>query len=227
MKNLITEQFLTVQGEGRSVGKLAYFIRFAGCNLWCGWCDSMHSVDPALFRGKTLEIDYADVPDHCNLIVLTGGEPTLFDLGLVRSTLAQGHPSRVFEVESNATSFPEKIVDDFVWNLSPKLKSSQQKTPAMDEKRLKQIRRWGEYSRGRDNVTFKFVVSGEEDLVEIQELIAQHQIEPHLVYLMAEGQSQESQALERVEWLIEHCKRTGFNFSPRLHVLYWGDRRGV
>lgn len=227
MKNGITEQFLTIQGEGRSVGKLAYFIRFAGCNLWCEWCDSLHSVDPNLFRGKTFSIDYSKVPENCNLIVLTGGEPTLFDLPEVKKRLSAAHPHRIFEVESNATEFPENIVNDFVWNLSPKLLSSGQKTESMELKRLRNLKNWADYSRDRENVTFKFVVSGEEDLLEVDGLVHTHGIMPHLVYLMPQGQTQKSQSLAAVEWILEACKTRGFNFSPRLHVIYWGDKRGV
>lgn len=225
MKNLITEQFLTIQGEGRSVGKPAYFIRFAGCNLWCEWCDSMHSVDPAQFRGRTFPIDYEKIPSHCNLIVLTGGEPTLFDLSEVRERLNQ--PGRMFEVESNATRFPREIADEFVWNLSPKLQSSAQKTDRMEQERLQCLSLWADYSRERTNVTYKFVIRDENDLREVELLTREYGIPHSQVYLMAEGHTRESQALSAVEWIIEACKRTGFNFSPRLHVLLWGDRRGV
>ncbi len=227
MKNLITEQFLSLQGEGRSIGKPAYFIRFAGCNLWCRWCDSMHSVDPQLYLGKTGPIDCEKIPDHCNLIILTGGEPTLFDLSEVRSRLLVGNPKRIFEVESNATIFPENIVDNFVWNLSPKLKSSEQKNEILEKSRLQKISVWAEYAKNRDNVSFKFVLTDPNDLQEVEQLIKENQILPNMVYLMAEGQSRESQQLQKVEWIIEACKNKGFNFSPRLHILFWGDQRGV
>jgi organic radical activating enzyme len=224
MKNLITEQFFTIQGEGRSVGKPAYFIRFAGCNLWCGWCDSMHSVDPKLYHGKTSEIDYAAVPDQCDLVVITGGEPTLFDLLEVKRNLAR--EGRRFEVESNATNFPD-YVDEFDWNLSPKLKSSAQKNEKLEHSRLSGLSQWAEYARKRSNVTFKFVVTTQADIDEIDELVRSHDIPAQLVYLMAEGQSRESQTLDRVDWIVEACKTRGYTFSPRLHIMLWGDRRGV
>ena len=227
IENLITEQFLTIQGEGRSVGRLAYFIRLAGCNLWCQWCDSMHSVDPKLFKGKVFPIDYTQIPDECRLIVVTGGEPTLFDLGTIRDLVLKAEPRREIEVETNATRFPSSLVDDFKWNLSPKLKSSFQKSPELDQKRTAGLQQWADYSRGRSNVIFKFVITTEEDLFDVLNIVKQYHIEPHLVYLMAEGQLPESQSLQSVNYILEFAKLHSFNFSPRLHIMFWGKTRGV
>lgn len=228
IENLITEQFLTVQGEGRSVGQLAYFIRLAGCNLWCEWCDSMHSVDPKLFKGKTFPVDYSKIPADCRLVVVTGGEPTLFDLFEIRRQVLSANPNRVIEIESNSTKFPKDIVDLFNWNLSPKLKSSKQKSSELDEKRLIQLLDWSEYAqKNSNNVIFKFVISSEDDLSEVLELVNKYQIPKHLVYLMAEGQLPESQQLSAVQHIIDFAKKHSFNFSPRLHIIYWGKARGV
>lgn len=229
IENRITEQFLTIQGEGRSVGRLAYFIRLAGCNLWCQWCDSLHSVDPKLFKGKTFQIDYAKIPTDCNLVVITGGEPTLFDLETIRSQLILGNSAREIEVESNATRFNADIADQFRWNLSPKLKSSLQKTSDLDQKRLSAIQAWADYARQTklDNVSFKFVITTPEDLKEVLELSETYQIPRKLVYLMAEGQNPSSQNLDSVNYILEFAKQNNFNFSPRLHILFWGQKRGV
>ncbi len=227
MKNLITEQFLTIQGEGKSLGRPAYFIRFAGCNLWCAWCDSMHSVDPRLFQETAHEIDFSLIPDHCELIVLTGGEPTLFDLKSVREKLISINSKRVFEVESNATNFPVELLVDFHWNLSPKLKSSSQKTLIQDQMRLRNLKAWADYSQTHDNVTFKFVITNTEDLSEVSKMVEEYSISKNRVYLMAEGRTESSQQLSNVEWLIEECKNLNFNFSPRLHIMLWGEKLGV
>ncbi len=229
IENRITEQFLTVQGEGRSVGRLAYFIRLAGCNLWCRWCDSLHSVDPTLFKGKTLPIDYSQIPTDCHLVVITGGEPTLFDLQSIRAQALQNNPNREIEIESNATRFQPDIADLFCWNLSPKLKSSQQKSPDLDQKRLIGLHAWAEYARQTklNNVSFKFVITSPADLDEVLELTEKYQILKNLVFLMAEGQTPESQTLSAVEYILEFAKKHGFNFSPRLHIMFWGQKRGV
>lgn len=185
----------------------------------------MHSVDPKLFKGKTVPIDYAAIPEHCQLVVVTGGEPTLFDLMEVRSKLM----SKTIEIESNSTRFPE-YVDFFNWNLSPKLKGSEQKTEGHDKRRLAGLNDWAAYARKIDRknrVIFKFVVGSEEEFNEADYLVQQYQIPKSLVFMMAEGYTQESQQHKKVEWLIELCKVTGYNFSPRIHVMLWGEKRGV
>ena len=227
MKNLITEQFLSVQGEGRSVGQQAYFIRFAGCNLRCGWCDTLYSVDPDLYRGKTFEIDYSQVPKNCDLVVLTGGEPTLFDLIEVRGKLSDGYPQRRFEVETNGTHFPGEIADFFSWNISPKLSSSHQQYKEMDLKRLSGLQSWVNYARNRDSVVFKFVLSSPQDRLELLDIVSRYEIPRKQVYVMAQGTTQESQSLNHVNWLIDLCCKEGFHYSPRLHIMLWGDKRGV
>lgn len=224
----ITEQFLTIQGEGRSVGQSAYFIRLAGCNLWCKWCDSMHSVDPHLFHGLTSEINYSVIPNTCSLAVITGGEPTLFDLKKIRAELLKINPQMRIEVESNATQFPIDYVTHFFWNLSPKLASSHQKNPVQDQLRLVQLAAWSEFAQQNPNrVIFKFVITGQKDLSEVEALLELYKIPKNLVYLMAEGQTKESQSLEKIEYIINYAKENGYNFSPRLHVMYWGSQRGV
>lgn len=222
------EQFLTIQGEGRSVGKLAYFIRLAGCNLWCRWCDSMNAVDPIQFRGKTFPIDYGKIPADCPLVVLTGGEPTLFNLNEIRNEVRKVNSGCVIEVESNGTVFPVSIVDLFLWNISPKLTSSDQKSEAHDQKRLLKIQDWSDYAQKKPGeVIFKFVISSPKDLDEVLELVADYGLQKSSVYLMAQGATAESQSTAAVEYLIDAAMRFGFNFSPRLHVQLWGDRRGV
>ena len=188
----------------------------------------MHSVDPHLFHGITSEINYSVIPATCSLTVITGGEPTLFDLKRIRIELLKINPQMRIEVESNATQFPVDYVASFFWNLSPKLKSSQQKLPVQDQLRLVQLPAWSEFAeKNPERVIFKFVITQTKDLTEVDALVELYKIPKNLVYLMAEGQSKESQSLEKTEYVINYAKEHGYNFSPRLHVMYWGSQRGV
>jgi 7-carboxy-7-deazaguanine synthase len=72
----------------------------------------------------------------------------------------------------------------------------------------------------------KFVVSSPDDLAEIETVRASCHADPAHMILMPEGVNREV-LRERALWLAEICKRTGYRFSPRLHVDLWGDRRGV
>ena len=74
MKYNLVEIFESLQGEGRNVGRPCVFVRFAGCNLNCPWCDTETA------RKFTLTLDelVAEVKAHkAKSVILTGGEPTI------------------------------------------------------------------------------------------------------------------------------------------------------
>ncbi|WP_221090125.1 7-carboxy-7-deazaguanine synthase QueE [Deinococcus aquaedulcis] len=94
MKYPIYERFYTWQGEGVHLGRAAYFIRLYGCPQACPWCDSAGTWHPA-FRpqGVTLlgapalaDLVRAESPDGA-VVVITGGEPILFDLAHLTDAL--------------------------------------------------------------------------------------------------------------------------------------------
>jgi organic radical activating enzyme len=88
----IQEVFYTLQGEGPFVGEPALFVRLAGCNLRCTWCDTdfESSTQRSTLSELLLEIA-AERPALCQLVVITGGEPFRQDIApLVQSLLAQG-----------------------------------------------------------------------------------------------------------------------------------------
>ena len=70
----INDIFYSIQGEGHNTGRAAVFIRFAGCNLRCGFCDTEFDT----YREMTDEEIMAAIEDYpARFVVLTGGEPTL------------------------------------------------------------------------------------------------------------------------------------------------------
>ena len=71
----INEIFYSLQGEGRNTGRAAVFIRFSGCNLRCPFCDTKHE-DGTMMSDEEIVNEARKYPT--NLVVLTGGEPTLF-----------------------------------------------------------------------------------------------------------------------------------------------------
>ncbi|MFT6323107.1 MAG: organic radical activating enzyme [Halieaceae bacterium] len=82
------EEFLTIQGEGANAGKVAYFIRLAGCDVGCSWCDVKESWDKSLHPEKTVsEIVQKAKESGAPNVVVTGGEPTLYDLSELTSAL--------------------------------------------------------------------------------------------------------------------------------------------
>ncbi|MFH0838429.1 MAG: 7-carboxy-7-deazaguanine synthase QueE, partial [Patescibacteria group bacterium] len=65
-----------------------------------------------------------------------------------------------------------------------------------------------------------------EDLKEIRSYIKSNKIPAKKVYLMPEG-TKSAEVLTRSKWLIEICKKEGYHFTPRLHIMLFGDKRGV
>ena len=75
------EHFFTIQGEGKYSGKAAYFIRIAGCDVGCVWCDVKESWDKEQHALLSIsEIIENVVKSNANFVVLTGGEPAMYDL---------------------------------------------------------------------------------------------------------------------------------------------------
>jgi organic radical activating enzyme len=86
----IMEQFYTIQGEGFHSGKAAYFIRIAGCDVGCVWCDVKESWNAGDHEYQTVQslIDnvLATKTDFC---VITGGEPCMYDLNELTNLLKE------------------------------------------------------------------------------------------------------------------------------------------
>ena len=82
------EAFYTLQGEGFHQGKAAYFIRLAGCDVGCVWCDVKESWNEDLYPLQTIEQIISKAKENpARLAVITGGEPTLYNLEMLTSAL--------------------------------------------------------------------------------------------------------------------------------------------
>ncbi len=82
------EAFYTLQGEGFHQGKAAYFIRLAGCDVGCVWCDVKESWDRDLYPLQNVEEIVTEAKKYPGkLIVITGGEPTLHNLERINQYL--------------------------------------------------------------------------------------------------------------------------------------------
>ena len=77
----VNEHFFSVQGEGTHSGKTAYFLRFGGCNLRCNFCDSKNTWTKFKFLTKDTIFSLLEkAKNKTNFLVLTGGEPSLYNL---------------------------------------------------------------------------------------------------------------------------------------------------
>lgn len=82
------EQFYSVQGEGYFSGKPAYFIRIAGCDVGCSWCDVKESWNANEHEILSIdEITSFVSKAKAEFVVITGGEPAMYNLDLLTTAL--------------------------------------------------------------------------------------------------------------------------------------------
>lgn len=84
----IVETFHSVQGEGYWTGVNAFFIRLAGCDVHCPWCDTKHSWNSQRHPQKSTD-DLANAAQAVNpaIVIITGGEPLMHDLSPLTTAL--------------------------------------------------------------------------------------------------------------------------------------------
>jgi len=84
----VMERFLTVQGEGAFTGTSAWFIRLAGCDVGCAWCDVKESWDATSHPLRSVdELVAGAAAFPARIAVITGGEPLLHDLAELTGAL--------------------------------------------------------------------------------------------------------------------------------------------
>jgi organic radical activating enzyme len=216
----VAEVFHSLQGEGVTAGAPAIFVRLQGCPVGCAWCDTKYSWDPGGGRetdGEQLLEEIVAFP--CHRVVVTGGEPLGSPLF---SPLVEALAERGFtiEVETSGTlPPPAEAPDSIQWNVSVKLQGS-----AVPRER--RINPAAIAAFLRLDAWWKFVVTDEADLAEVVGLAERFHLPRERILLQPEAVRRED-LLARSPWVAEACLRHGFRFSPRLHVLLWGARRGV
>jgi 7-carboxy-7-deazaguanine synthase len=233
----LAETFHSLQGEGALTGTPSFFVRTSGCNLRCSWCDTPYASWKPEGTQLTIEEILAEAASRpaCRHVVLTGGEPLLAkDIhSLAHAFRAAGHH---ITIETAGTLAPDNIACDLA-SLSPKLSNS---TPHPDSLPSAQRERH-ESARLNPRVLaawmrhcdhqLKFVVSSEGDLAEIHSLLDAIRREgvspiPSRVFLMPEGITAAALESKRA-WLLNVCQKTGFRLCERMHILWFGNKRGT
>lgn len=84
----LMEDFYTIQGEGSYQGHAAYFVRLGGCDVGCVWCDVKESWDASAHPLTSIqEITHRAKASGTPTVVVTGGEPLMYDLTLLTKAL--------------------------------------------------------------------------------------------------------------------------------------------
>jgi len=231
----IVEIFGAVQGEGINTGKPTLFIRFAGCNLKCKWCDTpYHRV-----VGKEVPVEDLLVGIKNNLvdnITFTGGEPLIQNkqefIALVKGIHKLG--KKVF-VETNGVIFDEDIyrVVDF-FSISPKLPSSGNTlgnymfgVPKYVDKQA------GEFN---SKIQLKYVISSEEDLNRMKTDLRYMEVDRKITVVVQPCTDYKETKRSYVKKSQKLCEKLmvdtdmykwNWRFLLQQHVVLYGKRRGV
>lgn len=231
MKSGEPEIFATVQGEGTSAGVPSVFVRLAECNLRCSWCDTKYTWDWSSYdrAEETVELGIGEIAqrvleasrDGVRNAVFTGGEPLLQQDELARLASRLREEGFRIEVETNGTVLPTEafaaVVDQ--WNVSPKLASSGNAERARHRPSVLQ------WFAARPNAQLKFVMTSDDDVAEVKELVEALGVPRERVILSPEGVDAAALA-ERSRWLADRCRTHGYRLGTRLHVFLWGSERG-
>ncbi len=229
----LSELFYSVQGEGKLTGVPSVFIRLAGCNLRCTWCDTKYaSWSPEGDHVSPEEI-VARVQTHpAAHVVLTGGEPMIApEIGHLAELLRKA--GKHITVETAGTVPPADIACDLA-SISPKLTHSTPQPGEISEgwiARHEQLRLQPEILRewlAAYDFQLKFVVRNAADVAEMEALISELgvPVPPANVLLMPEGITTEALD-ERTELVLQLCLAKGYRFCNRLHIALFGNTKGT
>ena len=226
----ISEIFHSIQGEGLLTGVPSVFIRTSGCNLRCRWCDTPYTSWSPEGTERSVDEIMAEIAGFSSRhAVITGGEPMLMkDLPDLTETL--GAAGYHVTIETAGTVYTDLRCD--LASISPKLSNS---TPWTEED--------GKYARNHERLRInlavlgrfmaacpyqlKFVVDRQEDLDEVETLIAELDgVDRTRVLLMPQGRTADELS-NRGVWVAEACKSRGFRYCPRVHIDLYGDTRGT
>ena len=224
----------TIQGEGKTAGKIVMFLRLSGCNLHCSWCDTPYTWNwigtkfdhPQKFDRASETFEMTDEQIITKLkslgtvksLVISGGEPLLQQQALI--SLMKKLKGWWIEIETNGTIAPCEELLGLVSqiNCSPKLANSNNPLKQrVKEEAMKVL-------ASSKKVNFKFVVSSEKDEKEIGDFIFDFCLQQ--VYLMPLGMTVAELDVSR-QRTQDLAKKMGVRYSERLHVTQLGGGRGL
>lgn len=224
----------TIQGEGAVIGVPTVFVRTGGCDYRCTWCDTLHAVDSA-YRHDWKPMSAQDIFSEIEklssakplLVTLSGGNPAIQPFGeLIEIGKARGYR---FALETQGSIAQEWFADLDILTLSPKPPSSGMNT---DWKALDACL---SAAGGNPEITLKFVVADETDYNYAKETAKKY---PQLPVTLQPCNTAPPPQIVTQDALIADMLRLidrvnadkwfeNVRILPQLHVMLWGNKRGV
>lgn len=230
----------TIQGEGMVIGQKTMFVRTAGCDYSCSWCDSAFTWDGSAkddIKQLTADEIWSQLFElggsNFSHVTISGGNPALLgSLGELIELLHEKKIKVAIETQGSRLQPWFDQIDDLT--ISPKPPSSGMKT---DFTKLDEIVQYLTEKNRLQNVSLKVVIFDEHDLEYAKKV---HQKYLQIPFYLQVGNDQVSERddeklikrlLERYEWLIDRAiSEEELNHArvlPQLHTLVWGNKRGV
>lgn len=230
----------TIQGEGPLIGRPTVFVRTGGCDYRCAWCDTLYAVLPE-YREEWTLMTPPEIMMRVNelaggqpvLVSLSGGNPALQPLAdLIALGRREGHS---FALETQG-SVSQAWFADLDWLiLSPKPPSSETTTG------LDSLDACVAAAQGRPRYALKIVVFDDADYSYAQIAAARYPSLPIYLQvgnpapLIGAGKPLAEEAdfadlMRRLRWLVSKVVADRWfdaTVLPQLHVLAWGNKRGV
>ena len=208
----VSEIFFSIQGEGTRAGRPCVFVRFTGCDLRCGYCDTAYA-----FHGGTdltREAILAEVARYrTKFVLLTGGEPLLQKElpALARDLLDRGHEVAVeTHGQRPMDALPREVI-----------RIADVKTPGSGE--VATELGWLDRVLPHDEV--KFVVCSEEDWRWSLDVIRRHQLDRRCAVLVSPAWGAVDPG-DLARWILEAGVEARLNLQ--IHKIVWGPAtRGV
>lgn len=225
MKYKLVETFASINGEGLEAGKAAFFIRFAGCNLDCSYCDTLWANQPGIACELVTKADLKDLIEASGIlrVTITGGEPLLQpQLTDLLDTLFEIKGLRV-EFETNGSvaldeliAYRDKTQANITFTLDYKLPSSQMEA-RMHQANYNLVDR-------RDSV--KFVAGSLLDLNRAAQIIDEYNLDSRTNVILSPVFGQiDSQ--EMVKFLLDSGYHNA-KMQLQMHKYIWApDQKGV
>lgn len=217
----IVEIFDSIEGEGVRTGQLATFVRLAGCNLRCSYCDTPYAHSFGIGDSMTTEDIISKLITIGNKnVTITGGEP-LGRPGIV--DLVKALVERGFEVniETNGSKELDKFFEDsfdVIVTMDYKLPSS-----GMEESMCLE-----NFDKLQNKDVLKFVVGSEEDLTSIKYILENRYKNYVNIYLSPIFGSMDPKRLVEFAKELRHMEFSNVTVQVQLHKIIWPvDMRGV